>query len=301
MDDNIKRIEEWQIIFSQKEKSPKKVAQFENFKKNHLDQARSNINPDRLRSKKKPNRFVIDNEYVKNGYLAKFPPACTQVLLSLLVHCNLDRQDAFPSLIKIQALSGCTNTRSIISALKILNAYGIIGIDRSKKGMRLVNLYTFQSVRYWRSIPKEIKKIKLTDPLPNWQNPANSNGKKETYRTGPTASLTNLRENYNNKIQNIGDILRERYRMPESPVGVAIQTPSGNTVDSTQKAENTGVNLSANTVEMQVDSTGISASTTDTRNNGKLTGTETTRHTPPLVDNTTQKQREDDNIKSAYE
>lgn len=301
MDDNIKRIEEWQIIFSQKEKSPKKVAQFENFKKNHLDQARSNLDRDRLRSKKKPNRFVIDNEYVKNEYLAKFPPACTQVLLSLLVHCNLDRQDAFPSLETIKKQSGCTNLRSIVSALKILNAYGIIGIARSKKGMRLVNLYTFQSVRYWRSIPKEIKKIKLTDPLPNWQNPVNSTGKKETYRTGPTASLTNLRENYNNKIQNIGDILRERYKMPESPVGVAIQTPSSNTVGDAKKAENTGIDSSANTVEMQIDSTGISASTTDTRNNGKLTGTETPRHTPPYVDSTTQKQREDDNIKSAYE
>lgn len=258
------------------------MAQFENFKKNHLDQARSNLDRDRLRSKKKPNRFVIDNEYVKNEYLAKFPPACTQVLLSLLVHCNLDRQDAFPSLETIKRQSGCTNLRSIVSALKILNAYGIIGINRSKKGMRLVNLYTFQSVRYWRPIPKEIKKIKLTDPLPNWQNPANSTGKKETYGTGPTASLTNLRENYNNKIQNIGDILRERYKMPESQPTVAIPEPSGNTVDSTQKVENTGVSLSANTVEIQVDSTGISASTTDTRNNGKLTGTETPRHTPPL-------------------
>lgn len=256
--------EEWIRILSQKQKSQKRVAKFENFKNNHLDQVRSNIDPDRLRSKKKPNRFVVDNEYVKNQYLAKFPPACTQVLLSLLVHCNLKRQDAFPSLEKIKEESGCTNLRSIVSALRILQAYGIIGISRSKKGVKLVNLYTFQSVRYWRPIPKDIKKIKLTDPLPNWQNPAHSAGGKESYRTGTNASLTNLRENYNNKIQNIGDILRERYKIPESQPEVAIPTPSSNTVGKAEKAEDIQVDVVEKTTEIQPDSTGTTASTIDT-------------------------------------
>lgn len=228
MDDKIKLNEEWIRILSQKEKSPTRVAKFQQFKKTHLDHSRNEIDPSTLRSKKKPNRFVVDNEYVRGHYLAKFPSLCTQILLALLVHCNLNRQDAFPSLITIQELSGCTNTRSIISALKILEAYGIIKIRRSPKGMKAVNVYFFQSVRYWRPLSKDMKKIKLTDPLPNWQKPVHSTSRKESYRTSTSASLTNLRENYNNKIQNIGDILRERFKMPEDSSKVAIPTPSSN-------------------------------------------------------------------------
>lgn len=123
-----------------------------------------------------------------------------------------------------------------------------------------------------------MKKIKLTDPLPQWQNPVKSTGRKPTYRTGPTANLTNLRDNYNNKIQNIGDILRERFKMPEDPSKVAIPTPSGNTVADVKKAEDIGINTPARAVEMQEYRTGTNATTIDTRNNGKLTGTESQRH-----------------------
>lgn len=254
------------------------MAKFEEFKKTHLAQTRSEINPDTLRSKKKPNRFVVDNEYVKGYYLAKFPPVCSQVLFTLLVHCNLNRQDAFPSIVTIQELSGCTNTRSVISALRILEAYGIINIRRSKRGIKAVNVYFFQSVRHWRLLSKSMKKIKLTDPLPQWQNPVQSTGRKQTYRTGPSANLTNLRENYNNKIQNIGDILRERFKMPEDPSKVAIPTPSSNTVVDDKKAEDMEPDTPVRTGEKQGYRTGTNATTIDTRNNGKLTGTESQRH-----------------------
>lgn len=278
MDDEIKLNETWQRILSQKEKSPKRVAKFEEFKNRHLEQIRSEIDPDTLRSKKKPNRFVVDNEYVRGYYLAKFPPVCSQVLLTLLVHCNLKRQDAFPSIKTIQELSGCTNTRSVISALRILEAYGIIGIGRSKRGVKAVNLYTFRAVRFWRRVSKDMKKIKLTDPLPQWQNPVHSIGRKETRRTGPTANLTNLKENYNNKIQSIGDILKGRYGIPEDLSQVAIPTPSSNTVDDAEKAENTGVETPVRTGEKQEYRTGTNANTIDTRNNGKLAGTESQVH-----------------------
>ncbi len=277
------------------------MAKFGEFKKTHLDQARSEVNPDTLRNKKKPNRFVIDNEYVKNHYMAKFPPLCTLVLSGLLVHCNTDRQDAFPSIETIKDHTGCTNLRSLISALKILEAYGIVNIRRSKRGIKAVNVYFFRSVRHWRPISKNMKKIKLTDPLPNWQNSVQSTGRKESYRTGSSASLTNLNRNYNNKIQNIGDILRERFKMPEDKSKVAIQEPSSNTVTNAEKAEDIGVDMSDKTDEIQTYRTGTNASTIDTRKYGKFTGNETPRHTLLNVDNTTQKQREDDNIKSAYE
>jgi hypothetical protein len=141
-----------------------------------------------------------------------------------------------------------------------------------------VNVYFFQSVRHWRPLSKSIKKIKLTDSLPQWQNPVQSTGRKQTYRTGPTANLTNLRENYNNKIQNIGDILRERYKMPEDPSKVAIPTPSSNTVVDGKKAEDMEPDTPARTGEKQGYRTGTNATTIDTRNNGKLTGTESQRH-----------------------
>jgi hypothetical protein len=109
-----------------------------------------------------------------------------------------------------------------------------------------------------------MKKIKLTDPLPQWQNPIQSTGRKESYRTGSTANLTNLRENYNNKIQNIGDILRERYKIPEDQSKVAILTPSSNTVSNAEKAEDRQVDVVEKTTEIQPDSTGTTASTIDT-------------------------------------
>lgn len=120
-----------------------------------------------------------------------------------------------------------------------------------------------------------MKKIKLTDPLPQWQNPVHSTGRKESYRTGATANLTNLRENYNNKIQNIGDILRERFKMPEDPSKVAIPEPSSNTVPNAEKAEDMRVEVSDKTGEIQAYRTGTNANSIDTRNNGKLTGTDT--------------------------
>jgi hypothetical protein len=123
-----------------------------------------------------------------------------------------------------------------------------------------------------------MKKIKLTDPLPQWQNPVHSTGRKPTYRTGPSANLTNLRENYNNKIQNIGDILKGRYGIPEDPSKVAIPTPSSNTVVDAQKTEDIGPDTPVRTGEEQEYRTGTNASTSDTRNNGKLAGTESLRH-----------------------
>jgi len=278
MDDKINLNEDWQISLSQKYKSPKRVAKFGEFKSTHLQQARSEVDPDSLRNKKKPNRFVIDNEYVKNHYMAKFPPLCTLVLSGLLVHCNTDRQDAFPSIETIKEHTGCTNLRSLISALRILEAYGIINIRRSKRGIKAVNVYFFQSVRHWRPISKTMKKIKLTDPLPQWQNLVQSTGRKPIYRTGPTANLTNLRDNYNNKIQTIGDILKGRYGIPEDPLKVAIPTPSSNTVADVKKAEDIGPDTPVRTGEEQEYRTGTNASTNDTRNNGKLAGTESARH-----------------------
>jgi len=123
-----------------------------------------------------------------------------------------------------------------------------------------------------------MKKIKLTDPLPQWQNPVQSIGRKPTYRTGPSANLTNLKENYNNKIQNIGDILKERFGMLEDPSKVAIQTPSSNTVVDAQKAEEMGPDTPVTTGKEQEYRIGTNANTNDTRNNGKLTGTESPRH-----------------------
>lgn len=301
MDDKIKLNEEWIKILNQKEKSPKRVAKFGEFKNTHLQQARSEINPDTLRNKKKPNRFVIDNEYVKNHYMAKFPPLCTLVLSALLVHCNTERQDAFPSILTIKEHTGCTNIRSVISALRILEAYGIVSIRRSKRGIKAVNVYFFRSARLWRPLSKDMKKIKLTDPLPQWQNPVHSTGRKENYRTSTTANLTNLKDNYNNKIQNIGDILRERFKMPEDPSKVAIPEPSSNTVGNAEKAEDMKVEVPDKTGEIQAYRTGTNANSIDTRKYGKLTGTDTPETYTPYVDNTTQKQREDDNFKSAYE
>jgi len=172
-----------------------------------------------------------------------------------------------------------------------------------------------------------MKKIKLTDPLPQWQNPVQSTGRKPTYRTGPTANLTNLRENYNNKIQTIGDILKERYGMPEDSSKVAIPIPSSNTVSDVKKVEDIGPDTPVTTGKEQEYRIGINANTSDTRNNGKLTGTESLRHStlptvnkreitvvetpePPFVNGEKWEEKRinnmghvanDPNIKSAYE
>lgn len=66
--------------------------------------------------------------------------------------------------------------------------------------------------------------------------------------------------------------------MPEDPSKVAIPTPSSNTVVDDKKAEDMGPDTLVRTGEKQGYRTGTNATTIDTRNNGKLTGTESQRH-----------------------
>jgi len=72
--------------------------------------------------------------------------------------------------------------------------------------------------------------------------------------------------------------------MPEDPSKVAIQTPSSNTVADVKKVEDIGPDTPVTTGKEQEYRIGTNANTSDTRNNGKLTGTESPRHsTLPTV------------------
>ena len=249
----------------------------------------------------------MENEYVHGGYVATLPNSCTRIYLVLSVHCNNETQVAFPSITKIQGMSGCTNRNTTIKALSILESYGIIGKLKTK-GFNMVNVYAFQAIRYWKPILGWKEKLEQYNNRPQYQFAPHRSNKKEEYRSNRDDTLTNLSDNSSNNITNIKDVLMKRMQelkipMPEDTV--AIQDGSLHSVDGRAKHEHLPV---------------IAGNLREYRSNTSDTTIE--QNPSPSVDNTTQKQRyrsitddttvekitnnmghdmNDPNIKSAYE
>lgn len=278
-----------------------------NQKNANLQKQISQMDRSKIRTKRKPSRFFMENEYVHGGYVATLPNSCTRIYLVLSVHCNNETQVAFPSITKIQAMSGCTNRNTTIKALSILESYGIIGKFKTK-GFNMVNVYAFQAIRYWKQIPGWKEKLEQYNNRPQYQFTPHRSNKKEEYRSNRDDTLTNLNDNSPNNITNIKDVLMKRMQelkipMPEDTV--AIRDGSLHSVDGRAKQEHLPV---------------IAGNLREYRSNTSDTTIE--QNPPPLVDNTTQKQRyrgitddttvekitnnmghdmNDPNIKSAYE
>ncbi len=182
----------------------------------------------KLRTKRKPSRFFVENEYVHGGYVAALSTACSKIYYVLSVHCNNETQVAFPSISKIQELSGCTNRNTTMKAIATLQEYGIIGILKTK-GFNMVNVYAFQATRYWKPVPGWKEKMEKYNNKSQYQFTLHRSNKKSDYRSNRDDTLTNLNDNSSNNITNIKDVLRKKMQEMGMPIPgevVAIQEPS---------------------------------------------------------------------------
>lgn len=237
-----------------REKSPARMALNRQQKSQHLQRLHSQIDKSRIRSKRKPSRFFVDNEYVHGGYLATFPDSCNSIFTAILVHCNTETQAAYPSIETIKDLSGCTNRNTLIKGIKLLEEYGIIRVIRSKEIFNMVNLYVFQSTRCWKPIPGWKEKMDKYNNKAQYQFTTHRSIKKPDYRSNRDDTLTNLRDNSPNTLTSIGDVLRKMQRLQE-PDSVAIQEHSLHSVVGPEKIEPFPVNT-GKIREPQPDTTG---------------------------------------------
>jgi hypothetical protein len=191
----------------------------------------------KIRTKRKPSRFFVENEYVHGGYVATLPNACSKIYYVLSVHCNNETQVAFPSISKIQVMSGCTNRNTTIKAIATLQEYGIIGILKTK-GFNMV--YAFLATRYWKPIPGWKEKMEKYNNKSQYQFTQHRSNKREEYRSNRDDTLTNLRDNSSNNITNIKDVLMKKMQemgMPIPGEQVAIREPSLHSVVGPAKHE----------------------------------------------------------------
>lgn len=278
----------WQ---EEKLKSPARMALNQNQKNANLQKQIREMDRSKIRTKRKPSRFFMENEYVHGGYAATLPDSCTTIYTVLSVHCNNETQVAFPSISTIQVLSGCANRNTTIKSLSILASYGIIGILKTK-GFNMVNVYAFQATRYWKPIPGWKEKMDKYRNKSQYQFVPHRSNKRPDYRGNRDDTLTNLNNNSSNNITNIKDVLMKRMQELKIPIQqseVAIQEGSLHSVDGRAKHEDLPV-ITGKLREYR----GITGDTT-------IEPIINQNHDTPYVDNTTQKQREDDNFKSAYE
>jgi len=259
----------------------------------------------KIRTKRKPSRFFVENEYVHGGYAAILPNSCTRIYLVLSVHCNNETQVAFPSISKIQEMSGCTNRNTTMKALSILDAYGIIGILKTK-GFNMVNVYAFQSHRYWKPIPGWKERMEKYRNKSQYQFTPHRSNKRQEYRSNRDDTLTNLRDNSSNNITSIGDILR-RMQSQQGPNSVAIQEPSLHSVVGPAKHEPLPV-IAGNLREHSSNTSDTTIDQNPTVN--KREKTVDTVEGPPFINgekwvdegtNNMGHNLNDQNIKSAYE
>jgi hypothetical protein len=211
----------------------------QNQKNANLRKQIEQMDKSKLRTKRKPSRFFIENEYVHGGYIAALADACTKIYLVLSVHCNNETQVAFPSISTIQELSGCTNRNTTIKAIATLQEYGIVGILKTK-GFNMVNVYAFQATRFWKPIPGWKEKMDRYRNKSQYQFTRHRSNKKPDYRSSRDDTLTNLNDNSPNTITNIKDVLRKKMQemgMPIPGEEVAIQEPSLHSVVGPAKHE----------------------------------------------------------------
>lgn len=244
----------------------------------HAERMIEQLNHSISRPKHKPNRFVVDNEYVQNGYLAYLPSICTKLYQALLSHCNTRTQTAFPGMERLQELTGEKNRNSLITATNILEDYRIIVVHRSVGGSHKSNLYQFVSSKEWLPIEKARGKINIVSYPQRYQKTEENYIKKEGENSDNIDTLTRSSNNYIKDITSQIDLLSKKMQIGS---GLAITKPSGNTVD-----------IPVNTGKLREDG--------HIKVKENCINIDTVTESPP-VDNTTQKQREDDNIKSAYE
>lgn len=272
----------------------------QNQKNANLQKQIREMDRSKIRTKRKPSRFFVENEYVHGGYVATLPNSCTRIYLVLSVHCNNETQVAFPSINKIQEMSGCANRNSTIKALSILESYGIIGKLKTK-GFNMVSVYTFQAIRYWKPITGWKERMERYNNRLQYQFAPHRSNKKHDYRSNTGDTLTNLNDNSSNNITNIKGVLMKRMQELKIPIPeneVAIQEGSLHSVNGRAKQGQVPV-ITGNLREYRsiTSDTAIDQENTDKKREKTADEVES----PPSESNNMGHQINDPNITSAYE
>lgn len=208
----------------------KKVEKAHAYHKAKIEELKNQIDRSALRGKRKPTRFFIENEFVKEDYMAKLPKLCTPVYCAILFHGNTQTQVAWPSLDKIQMFTGEKNRNYVANAVRLLVECGIIGVVQSKSGFKTLNLYYFKSVDFWKSITHITKRLKLKDSFTQYPNAPLRSIQKRRNRSINVDTLTNQNNKSPNSLTSIGDVLKGKMHKWQLPTEVAIQEPSGHSV-----------------------------------------------------------------------
>ena len=85
------------------------------------------------RERRKPTRFYVDNEFFKLGYAKIFRRRrVLDVYCVLAKHANSKTQSCFPSISTIMREAGITNRNTVVDAIRLLEAFGLIYVEHSK-------------------------------------------------------------------------------------------------------------------------------------------------------------------------
>jgi len=83
-----------------------------------------------VRDQKKQTRFYIDNEFLKNGYVALLQKR-SFVYMCLAKYANAGTQTCYPAYDTIQKETGMKNRNTLARAINVLEYLGLIGIKRA--------------------------------------------------------------------------------------------------------------------------------------------------------------------------
>lgn len=112
-----------------------------------------------IRDNRQKEWLWLDNQYL-NGYAKHLGVYCTVVYLSLCRYANNKTQTCFPSM-KLIATENKISIKSVERAIKLLEEWKIVSVERSKKpdGTQSNNIYTLTSKNIWKSKPTDSQTI----------------------------------------------------------------------------------------------------------------------------------------------
>jgi DNA-binding transcriptional regulator GbsR (MarR family) len=179
------------------------------------------------RLNKKQTRLYIDNEYLERGYAALFPSNTALVYLALARYANYQTQQCYPSITEIMRSTGLKNRNTVVKAIKILEAYRIIGVSHGK-GKRSNN-YLLLDTSQWRT-PNSInfdtitRKVAVSPTKPLQYQKHSPSGIKTDTQNNISKSYKEIKEN-NFNTNSCKSLLKKHYK--EIDIDLAIKELQG--------------------------------------------------------------------------
>jgi hypothetical protein len=129
--------------------------------------------------------LYLHNKYLEDGYMAAFPSTTTLVYCVLAKYANARTQRCFPAYETIAREAGVHNRQTISTALRILEACGLIYI-RHGKGGNTPNVYVLLEPSNWQ-LPDSVtvdtlrkKRRSIKKASPKYQNDTSGSSTDDT-------------------------------------------------------------------------------------------------------------------------